>query len=368
AGWTVTGASDGGTPDGNYVRWAEFGTPANATYTYTVQIPGDAALGLHTFSGDYNLGSGTNAIDCDTQINVVGEPGEPAEQNVCRDLTAKAQLGDEITVELAITVDGADRILIDEMAPAGWTVTGASDGGTPDGNYVRWAKFDTPVNATYTYTVQIPGDAAQGLHTFSGDYNLGSGTNAIDCDTQVEVEVVVIPEGIVLLPGWNFVSVPYELENPSVDYVLADINYSLPVTYYSASTGLFETVSDLEPLKGYWIKNPEEGIQVILGELLVPKEWAVPATLTVYEGWNAIGYTDPKYILDAETALTSIDESYTTIMGPFKNDPYEPYEQVGWNGQTGVINGIHVGTDVFYMGPYEAFWVLVTQEDMLGAV
>jgi hypothetical protein len=177
-----------------------------------------------------------------------------------------------------------------------------------------------------------------------------------------------LPSGINLYYGWNFISVPYELDNSSVDYVLADINYSLPVTYYSASTGLFETVSDLEPLKGYWIKNPEEGIQVILGELLVPKEWAVPATLTVYEGWNAIGYTDPKYILDAETALTSIDESYTTIMGPFKNDPYEPYEQVGWNGQTGVINGIHVGTDVFYMGPYEAFWVLVTQEDMLGEV
>jgi hypothetical protein len=223
------------------------------------------------------------------------------------------------------------------------------------------------VDKTYTYTVLIPGDAS-GTYAFGGKFEMQgmSSPDPIDCDTEVTVGSVA--DGIILLPGWNFVSVPYELDNSSVDYVLADINYSLPVTYYNAATGFCEPVSDLEPLKGYWIKNPEEGTQVILGELLVPKEWAVPATLTVYEGWNAIGYTDPKYILDAETALTSIDESYTTIMGPFKNDPYEPYEQVGWNGQTGVISGIHVGTNVFYMGPYEAFWVLVTQEDMLGEV
>jgi len=132
----------------------------------------------------------------------------------------------------------------------------------------------------------------------------------------------------------------------------------------------FETVSDLEPLKGYWIKNPEEGTQVILGELLVPKATpGVLATLTVYEGWNAIGYTDPEDILSAEVALSAIDESYITIKGPF--DPVTwSYEHVGWNGQTGIISdsGKHVGTDVFWMDTYEAFWVFVTQEDMLNTV
>jgi len=109
------------------------------------------------------------------------------EQNVCRDLPAEAQPGDEITVELAITIDGADRIIIDDMAPAGWTVTGASNGGIPDGNYVRWVKLEAPADTTYTYTVQIPGDAALDLHTFSGDYNLGSGVNAIDCDSFITI-------------------------------------------------------------------------------------------------------------------------------------------------------------------------------------
>ena len=234
-----------------------------------------------------------------------------------------------------------------------------------DGNTVTFVLMGAGPK-TITYDVQAPSTPGA-CCDISGTLNDDDATSyTVGGPTQVCVCIPI--EGILLEEGWNFVSVPYELDNSSVDYVLADINYSLPVTYYNAATGFCEPVSDLEPLKGYWIKNPEEGTQVILGELLVPKEWAVPATLTVYEGWNAIGYTDPKYILDAETALTSIDESYTTIMGPFKNDPYEPYEQVGWNGQTGVISGIHVGTNVFYMGPYEAFWVLVTQEDMLGEV
>ena len=76
------------------------------------------------------------------------------------------------------------------MVPAGWTVTGASDGGVPEGNHVRWAKFGGDfVDTTYTYTVRIPGDIALGMHTFSGVYNLGSGSNAINCDLSITVEV-----------------------------------------------------------------------------------------------------------------------------------------------------------------------------------
>lgn len=121
----------------------------------------------------------------------IGAAVASPEQNVCRDLPAEAQPGDEITVELVITADGADRIIIDDMVPAGWTVTGASNGGVPDGNHVRWAKFgDDFVDTTYTYTVQIPGDAALELHTFSGVYKLVSGdSNAIDCDSSITVEV-----------------------------------------------------------------------------------------------------------------------------------------------------------------------------------
>ena len=339
------------------------------TYTYTVQIPG-AASGTYAFGGTFEMqGMDDSAtIDCETVVEVGGTV-DPQEQNVCRDLPAGAQApGSVITVSLATTVGSASYYSIDAIVPSGWTVTGASDGGNyiSDPGHVKWAVTTGAVDKTYTYTVQIPGDAS-GTYAFGGKFEMQgmSSPDPIDCDTEVTVGSVA--DGITLLPGWNFVSVPYELENSSVDYVLADINYSV-LAYYNALNKVCDDVLDLEPLKGYWICNPEEGTQVILGELLVPKATPpVPATLTVYEGWNAIGYTDSVDILPAEVALSSIDESYETIKGPF--DPVTgSYEQVGWNGQTGIISGKHVGTDVFEMGSYEAFWVFVTQEDMLSAV
>jgi hypothetical protein len=284
--------------------------------------------------------------------------------NVCRDLPSGSQAANsEIPVSLQVTVNGATWYMVDEVIPSGLTVTDTGGADTSQPGHLKWVVLQDASNTTITYKVK----GSAGAYNFGGEFQIEGMANPaqIDCDTQLTVAEV--PEGILLQPGWNFVSVPYELDNSSVDYVLADINYSV-LAYYNALNKVCDDVLDLEPLKGYWICNPEEGTQVILGELLVPKATPpVPATLTVYEGWNAIGYTDSVDILPAEVALSSIDESYETIKGPF--DPVTgSYEQVGWNGQTGIISGKHVGTDVFEMGSYEAFWVFVTQEDMLSAV
>jgi hypothetical protein len=459
AGWTVTGASNGGVPDGNHVRWTKLEAPADITYTYTVQIPGDAALELHTFSGDYNLGSGVTVIDCDTQVEVVGEPGE---QDVCRNLPAEAKPGDEITVELAITINGADRIMIDDMAPAGWTVTGASNGGVPDGNHVRWTKLEAPADTTYTYTVQIPGDAALELHTFSGEYNLGSGINVIGCDTEVTVgsvasaartlpasvergeqftvsmdvsdygtngsvvetipesftyvnstltasnvtvvnntitfmlwgetnfeydvtasntkgtyafsgmltdesanEVVVsgdtsidvvLPDGVILLSGWNFISVPKELADPNVSSVLTGVAYDALV-YYNADTRIWEAaVSTFEPFKGYWI-NISATEQVILEDSLAAKQdddkW-IPPLVQLYKGWNAVG-SNYESAESAEMVLFTVDDSYSKIV--------DKYGVVGLNGK---YEEEAYGTEHFMMNPYEGYWVFVTQNDELA--
>jgi hypothetical protein len=339
-----------------------FNLMGESGFEYTVTA--SSVEDTYAFSGILkNVDKSEVTVGGDTSIAVTTSAQNNGASAV-RTLPASVEPGAQFTVNMAVADYGSIGSVV-ETLPSGFTYVGSPLDASQvivAGNTVT---FNLMGESGFEYTVTA--SSVEDTYAFSGILkNVDKSEVTVGGDTSIAVGSVA--DGIILLPGWNFVSVPYELDNSSVDYVLADINYSLPVTYYNAATGLFETVSDLEPLKGYWIKNPEEGTQVILGELLVPKEWAVPATLTVYEGWNAIGYTDPKYILDAETALTSIDESYTTIMGPFKNDPYEPYEQVGWNGQTGVINGIHVGTDVFYMGPYEAFWVLVTQEDMLGAV
>ncbi|ADE37029.1 COG1470 family protein [Methanohalophilus mahii] len=477
AGWTVIGADNGGTPDDGSVRWVELSAPADGTYSYTVQIPGDATPGMFDFAGEFDMGPGVNVqdISCDTQVEVTGEAPVNGESDVCRNLPATAAPGDEITVELDITAgDDATKLIIEDTAPAGWTVTSANNGGTPDGDMVRWVELSAPADGTYSYTVQIPGDATPGMFDFAGEFDMGPGVNVqdISCDTQVEIppvvnatrdimpdpaevgpcdefnvsvtveedgvgssvvetipegfeyvsstlgvpnsivdgnEVtfildgetsfeytvsaaneegtytfdgvvvdtemneypvggettidVVLPEGIAIQPGWNFMSVPFELNNSSVGYVLADVNYDALV-YYNASSGTWDTVTDFEPLKGYWIKSSDDCTQVIAEDVLEPEVPSAPASMTVYEGWNTIGYTALN-TLSAEVTLASIDESYTLVKGPY--DPATmSYEMVGHNGETGVISGNHVGTDVFEMEQYEAYWVYVTQEDNLN--
>ncbi len=180
----------------------------------------------------------------------------------------------------------------------------------------------------------------------------------------VEEAVPVESDGIVIEPNWNFISVPFELNNSSVDFVLADINYT-NLMYWNTSGAIWEIPTDFEPLKAYWIESNESVDQLIASELLEPITPSVPPVMTVYPGWNAIGYTDSMTVLPAEVMLGSIDESYTVIEGPY-DSATGAYEQIGHNGETGVIAGVHVGTDIFDMSPYEGFWVFVTQEDLLA--
>jgi hypothetical protein len=140
------------------------------------------------------------------------------------------------------------------------------------------------------------------------------------------------------------------------------------MVYYNTSSGMWEQggvdFTDLEPLKAYWIKNPEGSIQYITEDMLEPEVPAVPATITLQEGWNAIGYSDADDSLSAEMTLQSMDDSYSLIKGPY-NPEDMTYGFVGHNGETGVISGSHVGTDIFEMEPYNGYWVLVTQETTL---
>jgi hypothetical protein len=380
AGWVVSNPSDGGFIVGtDTVTWVNTGAAPAAgvtQFTYDVTIPGDAAVGTYTFGGEFDLAvaaPGLQTIDCDTQMNVeAAGPGPVDDLNVCRDLPTSANPGDTITVKLDLTLVGADKTVIEDNVPAGWVVSNPSDGGSrEDTNTVNWIFINSAPGVTQlTYDVTIPGDAAVGTYTFGGEFDLAvaaPGLQSITCDLQMDVVEESVPvesDGIVIEPNWNFISVPFELNNSSVEFVLADINYT-NLMYWNNSGAIWEIPTDFEPLKAYWIESNESADQLISSELLEPITPSVPPMMTVYPGWNAIGYTDSMTVLPAEIALGSIDESYTQVKGPY--DPATAtYEQIGHNGQTGVIAGVHVGTDVFDMSPYEGFWVFVTQEDLLA--
>lgn len=121
------------------------------------------------------------------------------ETNVCRELPASANPGDTITVMLDITLDGADKTLIEDNVPVGWVISDPSDGGfivipvdPVNPEKVTWIDMNAAPGVTqFTYKVTIPEDAAPGTYTFGGVFDLvvaAPDLQPIDCDTQMNVE------------------------------------------------------------------------------------------------------------------------------------------------------------------------------------
>ena len=360
SGWTITSASDGGdfTTESGHVKWMLTSGAATKTYSYTVQIP-SAASGVYAFDGLFRMDgmSSSDTIDCDTEVTV--GPVVPAASAV-RTLPASVERGEQFTVSMDLSDYGTTGSVV-ETIPESFTYVNS----TLDASNV------TVVNDTVTFTLwgetnfeyDVTASNTEGTYTFSGMLTDESANEVVvGGDTSIDV---VLPDGIILLSGWNFISVPYEMDNSSVDNILAGVNYSA-LTYYNAGNSSWDPVTTIDPLKGYWIKIPMGlDTQVMLMEVLVPKVPTTPATIQLYEGWNSIGYTDSMDILSAELTLGSIDDYYTSIWGPWIPDEYK---YVGHNGQTGVIENRHVGTDIFEMSPYNGYWVFVTQDCVLNSI
>jgi hypothetical protein len=121
-----------------------------------------------------------------------------------RDLPARVMPGQQFQVTVNFTSPAANfnAIGLDDVAPAGWTVsvnktwnTPAADvDHTPNPNeaaYIWFGPYAASVGFTAVYNVQVPGNATLGNYTFTGTLEYYVGTTryleAIAGDTQVEV-------------------------------------------------------------------------------------------------------------------------------------------------------------------------------------
>ncbi|WMW22980.1 S-layer protein domain-containing protein [Methanolobus mangrovi] len=172
--------------------------------------------------------------------------------------------------------------------------------------------------------------------------------------------------GIILQPGWNLISFPEYMDEPSIDDVLrAFSDDEIDIVFYdNANSGMMTVPSEFEPLKGYWVHNKMSGSVIIDENYLNPKIPSGPPSLRLYPGWNAIGHT-VKIQLPAEYALITIDDFYTEVRGPWI-PAEEDYAYVGYNNKEGIIGGNQVGTDVFSMNMYEGYYVFVENECVLA--
>ncbi|MCQ1534879.1 DUF4430 domain-containing protein [Methanosarcina sp. KYL-1] len=167
---------------------------------------------------------------------------------------------------------------------------------------------------------------------------------------------------------WYFFSIPFEAEDTSVDSLLAGVDFNALI-YYNSSSMLYEDVLYIEPLKGYWINIPPE-TEFNASEQFssaAKKVAAVPPSMKLYPGWNAVG-SPSEYNLTADTTFITINDSYVKVIGPWVPDEtgYGSYAFVGYNGLTGELNGNQVGTDIFEVKPYDGYWVYVKEETVLA--
>ncbi|WP_407282420.1 cohesin domain-containing protein [Methanolobus sp. WCC1] len=230
-----------------------------------------------------------------------------------------------------------------------WSVLGVDTDGTDGWSVV----FDSTTVPDGTYLIKATIDDGQ--------------------DTSFEIICVTVynPAGILLKPGWNFISVPEALENPAVADVLTDFDSTVidAVFYDDLSSGVNTMVipTEFEPLKGYWIHNAMDEDVIIL-ETYIQKSTTVPATpatLQLYPGWNAIGHTALE-AQSADIALMAIGDDCLKVMGPWVPSANN-YAYIGLNIEDGSsLTGNFVTIYDFQMDAYEGFYVLVQEECLLG--
>jgi len=344
----------------NLTRFWEFGdgnnfTSAEATGEYTYEDPGLYNVTLTLFYEEDNE-TLNRSLTKEAYIEVLEGPSPPAEEYPKLDFIGEPRAGvAPLSVNFTPIAD-----LGPDFDPVNMTVEGLWEFG--DGTN------STEMNVTHVY--ETPG-----VYDVTATVNViqDGATIATASVTKEQYIKVFEPdaEGIMLSPGWNFISVPYVLNNSSVEFLLADVEYE-SIIYYDAASEIWVDVEELEPLKGYMVYALDFGM-IPLDKLATVEEPipGVPgASVPIYEGWNAIGFTDSTQSLSAEFTLGIIDDSYFQVVGPL-NQATLTYRYIGRNGYEGEIgdpDDKYVGTDIFLMEPYEGYWVLATENTTLYAV
>jgi len=199
-------------------------------------------------------------------------------------------------------------------------------------------------NATTTFTANAVGNA---MVTAMNDTVAGS----------ANVTVTVSPP-----LSWEFISVPYQLNDSTVAYVLNGIQYDALFGFDPINKIYVGGVTNFEPLKGYLIHmNASQNITNLVRTSGQPR---VPPSIDAKKGWNLIGTsgTDPK---DAETMLGAIDPSYYSIWNFDVSN--QSYDKIGINGMSGPESATRISTVNFTMQPKVSYWVWATQETSLPA-
>jgi uncharacterized surface protein with fasciclin (FAS1) repeats len=335
----------------NAVQTANLTQTLNETGPYTVCIPSNEAFNKLPAGTRNELMNNTTLLREVLSYHVISGR-YTREQLVSRNNVTNIQgnvlqintIGNNITIQnvnvtqIIIVNNGVICIIDEVLIPPGSGIP--SDGNQTDGNQTDGNQTD----GNQTDGNQTNGNQTDGNQT--GNQTAGNETG-----------------------DWYFFSIPFEANNTSVDHLLSDVNYT-SLIYYNASTKLFEDVSNIEPLKGYWINVPngtEFNASEQFSSVEKKQQITAPPSLQVYPGWNALG-SPVNETVSAEAAFITLNNSYNNsyakIVGPWVpgNNTTGYYQYVGYNGLNGTIGENQLGADEFEVRPYEGYWVFIRQE------
>jgi len=288
-------------------------------------------------------------------------------------ITATADVGSN-TTDVVFTAAGPDctpyppactymLYLSDDSAPADGTTTVTVTVHLPDG----YNNTNTVTNATvYLSTTRGTFAAAEGelvngmYQTTLASSTPGSATVTANVgnwgqDTEpMTFTEVAFDDNITLSNGWNLISVPKTLNDPTDAYTVFSLGANDLVQYYDGSTWTTALNQPIEPCKAYWVKNNGTTKTVALSYKTITGA-AIPPTVDLPAGWCMIGHTS--------TTPTAVDDALTSIAGK--------YSMVLTSPSTGVwetyipSSSVH---DFTQMQPGQGYWVFMKSSGTYAAI
>ena len=172
-----------------------------------------------------------------------------------------------------------------------------------------------------------------------------------------------VEDSIALSPGWNFISVPKKLAAGSNNAtIFSDVNTEMHTIWiYNGSIRAWQGMAASDKVKvldGIWIYS-NRSMSVPLNFENSTANPQLPATKTLYPGWNSIGYSDVSPS-SAHDTLVSIDPAWSTLIG---------FDASHGLYETSIIRGgssTHADSRLLYPG--KGYWVFVSTQAELSAI
>lgn len=323
-----------------------------------------------TITGDCTYDIGVRAFDA-TDVNKVDSISLPAVFDRFADqFEIDSSIPDiDETVDI-IPADGDD--LVDFADPffisVDWSAESTEyEGDSHSAITITSATLDDVAVELFTtddikFSLAVRG-IALGEHTFSVTGEDAAGNERTETSTFTVIEPA--PVSIVLKPGWNLISVPDQIADPSVGSVFTDPTVTKiftwdPVRFWTASirnpdTGELEgRLISITPQQGYWVFS--DGF-VTVDVQLVDRGPTTP--LPQYQlsaGFNLIGYTSivrPPAGATVAAYTGSLGDAWSSAI---RFDPQDGFE-------TAKPGGTFPGAEGFEVG--RGYWIFLTEDATL---